>query len=360
MSENVQMSDDLKTVAKKLFEEGKIDLLIGYERGTLPLRTTPCFLTSAEGLVPGAVGQGLTDRSSGPAIRPTGTKGVEKLVWDGFCANNLAVYLPRLFSREGRPKEWQPPRVAVVAKGCDGRSLVGLIKEKQVPRENLLIVGVPCHGIVDLKKVEAALDGKTPAGGEIADDGTLTIHFDGGEDIQLKREDVLFDSCRDCPYPDAPVCDIRIGEEPAGKRGEPAFQEVAEFEAKPAQERWEQFVSEISKCIRCYACRQACPNCYCTACFAEQTQPKWMGVGTDLTEVMIYHLGRIFHQAGRCVDCGACVRACPMNVDLRLFTRKMLKDVKELFGYEAGISLEEPPPLCTFTMEDDQSFITEP
>ena len=95
------MSDDLKAAAKKLFDEGKIDILVGYEKGSVPLRTTPCFIRSADD--------------------------VDKLVWDGFCSNNLAVYLPRLFSREGRPKGWQPPRVAVVAKGCDGRSLVGLL-----------------------------------------------------------------------------------------------------------------------------------------------------------------------------------------------------------------------------------------
>ena len=334
MSGNVEMSDDLKAAAKKLFDEGKIDLLVGYEKGTLPLRTTPCFITSAE----------ETDR----------------LVWDGFCSNNLAVYLPRLFLNEGRPKDWQPPRVAVVAKGCDGRSLVGLVKEKQAPRENLIILGVPCRGIVDLKKVRAALDGSEPAGGELADDGTLTIHVDGGEEVQLGRDEILFDSCKDCSYQEPPVCDIRVGPESSEKQAKADFKEIADFEAKSPQERWDAFVTEISKCIRCYACRQACPNCYCAACFAEQTQPKWIGVGTDLTEVMIYHLGRIFHQAGRCVDCGACVRACPMDIDLRLFTRKMVKDVNDLFGYEAGISLEDPPPLCTFKMEDDQSFITEP
>ena len=334
MSGNVEMSDDLKAVAKKLFEEEKIDLLIGYERGTLPLRTTPCFATSAEE--------------------------AEKLVWDGFCTNNLAAYLPRVFSKEGRPKDWQPPRVAVVAKGCDGRSLIGLVKEKQVPREKLVIVGVPCRGIVDLKKAEAALNGREPAGGEVADDGAVIVHVEGGEDIRLARDEVLADSCRDCAYPDAPVLDIRVGEEPSQEQAQPDFGEIAAFEAKSPQERWDAFVAEISKCIRCYACRQACPNCYCNSCFAEQTQPRWIGVGTDLTEVMIYHLGRIFHQAGRCVDCGACVRACPMNIDLRLFTRKMVKDVKELFGYEAGVSLDELPPLCVFKMDDDQSFITEP
>ena len=75
---------------------------------------------------------------------------------------------------------------------------------------------------------------------------------------------------------------------------------------------------------------------------------------------MLYHIGRIFHQAGRCVECDACVRACPMNIDLRTFTQKLVKDTGELFGYVAGMSFEELPPLCTFKEDDNQDFITEP
>jgi formate dehydrogenase subunit beta len=330
----MELVDELKSVARKLFEEGKIDILIGYEKGTLPLQTTPCFLTSADE--------------------------VDKLVWDAFCSNNLAVYLPRLFSGENRPKDWTPPRVAVVAKGCDGRSIVGLLKEKQVPRENVVILGVPCRGVVDLHKVQAALNGAKAVSAELSDDGNLTIHTVGGQDVQLRRDEVLFASCADCLYPESPVFDIHVGPELPRPEQEHSFKDVEDFEAKSPEERWQYFLREMSRCIRCYACRQACPNCYCPTCFAEQTQPKWLGVGTDIPEVLYYQLGRIFHQAGRCVDCGACVRACPMNIDLRMFTRKMLRDVKDLFGYEAGISLDEPPPLRTFKMEDDESFITEP
>ena len=66
------------------------------------------------------------------------------------------------------------------------------------------------------------------------------------------------------------------------------------------------------------------------------------------------------HQAGRCVDCGACVRACPMDIDLRLFTRMLVDEVKERFGYEPGLSLEELPPLAAYRLEDKQDFMTEP
>ncbi|MBA7626003.1 hypothetical protein ES703_33437 [subsurface metagenome] len=133
-----------------------------------------------------------------------------------------------------------------------------------------------------------------------------------------------------------------------------------DFSSKPREERWKIFETEVSKCIRCYACRDACPNCYCKECFAEQTKPKWLGVSSCLSEVIFYHIVRILHQTGRCVDCGACVRACPMDINLRLFTRVLVDEVKERFGYEPGISLKDTPPLATFSADDKQEFMTEP
>jgi len=83
-------------------------------------------------------------------------------------------------------------------------------------------------------------------------------------------------------------------------------------------------------------------------------------VTTDLSDVFVFHLGRAFHQAGRCVDCGACVAACPQGIDLRLLNQKINKDVEELFEAQASLSLEEVEALSSFRMEDDQSFMTEP
>jgi ferredoxin len=133
-----------------------------------------------------------------------------------------------------------------------------------------------------------------------------------------------------------------------------------EFLKKSTSERWEQFCREISKCMLCNACRSACPNCYCKVCFAEQTRPNWTGSGGGLNDLIAYHLGRIFHQAGRCVDCGACVRACPMGIDLRTFTYKLVRDAEELFDYTPGLDLEQVPPLAGFSPEDSDGFITQP
>ena len=132
------------------------------------------------------------------------------------------------------------------------------------------------------------------------------------------------------------------------------------MESQSADERWDYFVSEMSKCIRCYACRGACPSCYCNQCFVDHNQPQWFSKTTELSDTIIFHLVRAFHVAGRCVNCGACARACPMGVDLMSLTKKIAKDMNELYGYTAGMDIEELAPFATFKEDDPQEFITEP
>jgi len=144
------------------------------------------------------------------------------------------------------------------------------------------------------------------------------------------------------------------------EKGEGSGQLYNGFKNKTRDERWEYFLSEMSKCIRCNACRQACPNCYCKECFAEQTDLKWIGVSNNISDVMMFHLIRIFHQAGRCVECDACHRACPMGIDLKTFTSMIVQDVEGLFDYYPGFDVSRISPISTFNPDDKDDFITEP
>jgi formate dehydrogenase subunit beta len=74
--ENVQKK--LREEAKNLLEEKKVDVIVGYEQGTLPLTATPCF---------------ITDPSE-----------AEKLVWNAFCVQNLAKFVHDLISCKRNPK----------------------------------------------------------------------------------------------------------------------------------------------------------------------------------------------------------------------------------------------------------------
>jgi len=331
MSNDIEKN--LRDTVKGLFADKKVDIVIGFEQGSLPFLARPCFIKSAEK--------------------------TEKLIWNSSCSNNIAVFLPRFFSRKPpvKDKANEIPVVGIVTKGCDARSVIGLVKEKQVLRDKVVIIGIPCEGVIDPHKLETALEGESITGWKYTSNGFIECTTNRNHSTRLKKEDLLAESCLQCAHPEPENMDIRI-EGKSKSSVHDKYKNIKDFEEKTLNERWQYFTDEISKCIKCNACRQACPNCYCKVCFADQTKPRWIGPGFDLSDIMIYHIGRIFHQAGRCVECDACVRACPMNIDLRLFTRKVCKDVKELFSYVPGLSVDELPPLLCFNQDDSEDFIT--
>ncbi len=321
----------LRDIVTDLFDKGSIDLFIGYEQGSLPGTTTPCFIRSKDQ--------------------------VDRLIWDSFCSNNLAVYLPRYFLPPSQGKEKTFPKIGIAVKGCDGRNLVVICNENQVPRANITIVGLACSGIIDNDKLQNSIKGTEVV--EAKEETTkICVVDDEGTKTELAKESLLADSCLACEDSLSPIADIVVGEKIDNDFIKSTV--IEEFEGSNIETRWNHFEQEMAKCIRCYACRQACPLCYCRECFAEQTNPRWMGTGSALSELMMFHLGRMIHTTGRCVDCGACARACPMGVDLRTFQRKLVEVVENQFGYKPGMTMDEIAPLATFTLADKEEFITKP
>jgi ferredoxin len=248
-------------------------------------------------------------------------------------------------------------RVAIVAKGCDVRAVVELIKENQITREQLVIIGVPCQGMVDRRRVEAKLDGREIL--EVSEtDGELQVKGDGFSEV-ISRDEFLYPCCKSCTHRNPVISDVLVADV-VPELDADSHLDVAEFEARSDGERWEYLTREFSKCIRCYGCRNACPLCYCQECFVDNSRPQWVGKSTDASDIAMFHIMRAFHLAGRCVDCGACERACPMGVDIRKLNSKLVKDVKARFGYEAGLSLEQAAPLSTFRPDDPEEFMLNP
>jgi len=312
------LSQAVRDAARRLLSDGLVDVVIGFEAGTLPLRASPCFVRDVAE--------------------------VERLVWNMSCENNLAKYLPRCSERVG-----------VIAKGCDTRSIVGLLREGRIERERVHIIGVPCQGVLDRRRIEDELAGREALDMQEGE-GEVLLRGDGFE-IVLEKERYLHASCRACRFRNPVMYDTLIGDPVAEGVAADEYAAVREFEAMPPGERWQFFVAQASKCIRCYACRNACPLCYCTECFADSTQPRWLSPSSDATDALVFQVMRVMHTAGRCVDCGACERACPVGLDLRLLTKKVEKDVEELFGYKAGLDVHELTPLSTFSPDDPGEFI---
>ena len=312
------LPDEIRAAIGEWLASGEVDLFIGWEPGTLALTATPAFVQRAED--------------------------VDRLIWDATCEHNLTRFV--------RP--YRDKTVGIMVKGCDARALVGLMQEGQLVRERLRIVGIGCDGVIDPRRVCERLGVESA---EELDDARL----DGNEivcgRVRIPIAEVLFAGCETCQQRDPQVYDLRMGPEHDDAPLEDRYAHVRAMEALSEDERWERFTSEISRCNLCYACRNACPFCYCNVCFAEQTNPQWLTPTAHDPDVAFFQIIRTFHLAGRCVACGACTRACPQGVDLRLMLDKLCADVADLYGYVAGEDAEAKPPLTTYRQDDYNDFV---
>ena len=308
--------DLMKEKAEKSLADGTVDKVLAWKQGEFFYDPTPALFTKDDSL--------------------------EGFTYDSFCGSNLTKYLVR----ETKGDE----KILAFLKPCDTYSINQLIKEHRIKRENITIIGIPCQGKLDIEKIKA----KGIKGIEkIEDDGkTLKITTLYG-DKEIDRNEVLLDKCLCCKGKKHVAADEVIGEEyetPSTDR----FEMVEKLENMTSEERFNFWREQLSKCIRCNACRNACPACTCTTCVFDNANS---GVASkanpDSFEENMFHIIRAFHVCGRCTDCGECSRVCPQNIPLHLLNRKFIKDINELYGeYQAGADLETVPPLTSFTKED--------
>jgi len=308
----------LRSEVARLLEEGRVAAVIGFEAGSLPLRARPVMVR-----------------------RPEAAGG---LVQNGFCQNNLAAYLHH------RPKG---ERIGLICRGCESRAVRALVVEVQVSRDELYLIGVPCHGIIDGRKIEGELREEVLTARET--DREIVLATRSGEHRLVRRE-MLHGACIRCRFPNPVGVDTMIGAPLPEPDRPPVPENVRAFEALPDEARHASFARETERCIRCYACREACPMCYCSQCFVDGTAPRWIDCTIHPAGTQAWHIVRAFHQTGRCASCGACERACPMGIPMTYLTDQLNRQMEESYGFVVGQEEGRQPPLAAFSLDDAGRF----
>ena len=132
---------------------------------------------------------------------------------------------------------------------------------------------------------------------------------------------------------------------------------IHKLDAMTMEEKWAYWENELSRCIKCYACRAACPMCYCIRCFVESNRPQWIPISANELGNVEWHLLRAMHLAGRGINCGECGRACPIDIPIHLLTFKGVEDIQADFGVTAGMDATMESVLSSFKTNDKEHFI---
>ena len=307
--------------AKELLADGTVARVLGWKVGEMSYDVQPSYFETAQSL--------------------------DEFVYNGFCGANLSKYMIEASKMEGK--------TLICLKPCDTYSFNQLLKEHRIDREKAYIIGVGCKGKLDIEKIRAqGIKGiRSIEGAELTDAAdTLTIQTLYGEKT-CAYTDAMLERCHVCKGKEHQIYDELIGESKDTKDGD-RFAEVERIEKMSPEEKFAFFQKELSKCIRCNACRNVCPACSCRKCVFDSTKfDSSQKANADSFEEKMFHIIRAFHVAGRCTDCGECSRVCPQGIPLHLFNRKFIKDINEFYGeYQAGEDIEADVPLTSFTFED--------
>lgn len=316
------MQETMIKRAKELLADGTVNRVMGWKKGEFAYDSSPAVFETAEELE-------------------------RDFVCDDFTQANLSKYLIKESRKDGK--------ILAFLKPCDTYSFNQLLNEHRIIRENVYVIGIPGGPKLDVEKIKAkGVNGIT---GVSKDGFTLKIETLYGTETMPFYEGIS-EKCSNCKSKLHVEYDELIGEEGTVLNSK-RFEMVEKLENMTAQERYDFWQGELSKCIRCNACRNVCPACTCENCvFDNPKSGIAQKAAADSFEEQMYHIIRAFHVAGRCTDCGECTRVCPVNIPLHLLNRKFIKDINSFYGeFQAGADRTTKCPLTDYDVNDCEPSI---
>lgn len=301
------LQDQIISKAKALLKEKRVDAVLGFCRGTVPMARRPFWARSPEE--------------------------AELLCWDEFCLTNLANFV----SIDGEEV------VAVTAKGCDWRNLVVHHQEGRLDvTRQIVVLGIDCEGMLDPEKIRRA------AGGP---ERVLEVHCTGEQikisvpdgEILIDRASVYRQSCLEC-IQHAPLSADELFQNPEPHRRPDSGDSSGEKPSLDSDTKEDALRNHFKDCLMCFACRDICPLCYCSRCFVDVEKSHWLTAQAAIDRVLDFHFFRAHHIAGRCTECGACETACPMNISVRQLVTKLNRDIAESTKYIPGMKMDGDVP----------------
>ena len=312
--------DILVEKAIAMLQANEVSAVLGWKKGAFDYDITPAIFTDAEDIQ-------------------------KNFVWNDFCGANFSKYLvEKTRKTEGK--------ILVFLKPCDTYSFNQLLTEHRFDREKVYAIGVPCEGMVDIKKIKDAC-GEGIASIACEENSLKVTSLYEDAPVVIETATVLAERCLACKSKKHVAYDELLGE-----TGEVLtsnrFDEVERLEAMTADERFAFWQNELSRCIRCNACRDVCPACTCEKCvFDNPNSGVENKAAANSFEEKLFHIIRAFHVAGRCTDCGECSRVCPQQIPLHLLNRKFIRDIDHFYGeYQAGAEVGSRAPLVDYTLDD--------
>ena len=312
------MQEKIVDRAKALLADGTVVGVWGWKKGEMPGDRVPAYFTTPEELD-------------------------ADFVYDCFCSPNVSRYLNGRKASDGK--------AMALLKPCDSYSLNQMLGEHRLERESVYAFGIPTGDMVDPVKMRAlgirGLKEAKQRGKE------FVFNTASGEKV-VPRDDVALEKCLTCKSNTHKIYDELLVEVKDTGGSPVRFSEVEKLEAMSPDERFKFWQGELSKCIRCNACRNICPVCSCVKCvFDNPASSVASKAVAESFEDKMFHIVRAFHVAGRCTDCGECSRACPQGIPLHLLNRKFILDINRVYGpFQAGEAADGVSPLTEYNEDD--------